>query len=269
MKIICLGLLLTLTGVPGFCDGKPAPGPAYQQSDVANLFKDLISTYQVEIHADIDGKYFPDKWLADPVKASAVKINWNELQRFPEILRNAFGRYSKEVIYGNINTVFLASDIRFYGVSYGATNDTNSVYLVSNGKTNGFTDAYLEAAFHREFNTVLLRKFKFPSETWSKINPAGFFYKDQTDHPGVAALKDGSAWTLPNHKTYQDGFLDEYSKSALVKDVNVYTGMILTDPQAFNRLRKLFPKINEKFKIWLDYYHGIDPKFTEDDLFKH
>ena len=39
--------------------------------------------------------------------------------------------------------------------------------------------------------------------------------------------------------------------------------MIFTYPEKFKKIMNQYPRVRAKFQVWLDYYHKIDPIFTE------
>ncbi len=82
-------------------------------------------------------------------------------------------------------------------------------------------------------------------------------------------------WHLEIHKStsivgteadYEKGFMDTYGETSVENDFNEYAGMIFTYPQKFKKIMDKYPRVRGKFLVWLEFYHNIDPIFTEEYL---
>lgn len=238
-----------------------APGVTAQSSDPAAEFRALEAAYdgKIKIHYTADRSLLPKSWTRSAIDGRITAIDRAELQRFPILLRQALGRYPKKVITKNLKRVVILESISFYGLEYGATYSTDTVYLSSKGKTLGYTDRYLIDGFHHEFSSILFRNYRFPTRRWEMCNPERFKYSGS----GVAALKNGQTSLEGSDELYQKGFLAGYSISALEEDYNVYSGIAFSQPERLRRLIRDYPKVREKFLVWLDFYRSIDPFFTQ------
>jgi len=231
----------------------------------AGPFRDIVETYGISVNTDTDSKdFFPEDWLKAPENAKAQKISANEMKRFPKILEKALSKYPRSVISNNIKSINLAKSISFYGADYGATNANGIIYLTSSGEKDGFTDYEIEASFHHEFSHMLKRDYDFPSKDWNACNPKGFKYRGS----GVDSIKSGTDSQKGSKKMFVKGFLTEYATSNQNEDVATFSEWIFTKPADFKQVMKEYPKIKEKFEIWLIFMKKVSKKFTEEDLFK-
>jgi hypothetical protein len=60
--------------------------------------------------------------------------------------------------------------------------------------------------------------------------------------------------------------MDTYGQTSVENDVNEYAAMIFTYPQKFKEIMDQYPRVRDKFLVLLEFYHNIDPKFTEEYL---
>jgi hypothetical protein len=240
-----------------------------KEARIAAEFSTLSSGYGITIDATLDADFFPDSWKLPPISARAVAISEGELHRFPNILKIALAQYPIEVIRDNLKTVCLAQDIYFYDTPYGATNSTDTVYLTSEGWTQGYTDQYLVETFHDEFSSILMRNYPLHLQhtRWVACNPPGFKYRNNNaDDAGREAITQHRDKLDGDPKLYKDGFLSEYSMANLEEDVNTFSGHILTRPQEMRSLIRQYPRLKMKYRVWLDFYHSVNPKMTESFL---
>jgi hypothetical protein len=66
---------------------------------------------------------------------------------------------------------------------------------------------------------------------------------------------------------YEQGFMDSYGQTEFENDFKEYSAMIFTYPNKFKKIMNQYPRVRGKFLVWLDFYHQIDPIFTEAYLF--
>ncbi|MFN8577589.1 MAG: hypothetical protein U0354_12100 [Candidatus Sericytochromatia bacterium] len=229
-----------------------------------NLFQEIKYKYNVDIRYTRMGKYFPDYWIKQKIDIDFQEIDLNEVKRFPKLLDKALSTYSLNTIKKYLKNVNLFKSLYFYKTNYGATYDHNSIYMTSNGIKNNYTDSYLINIFHHEFSSLLLMYNKFPEEEWKSWSPRGFKY----NNGGLEALKNNKYSLYGSDDLYKLGLLSEYSLASFEEDFNVYSGLILENPNNIYKLIKKYPYIKEKFKIWIKYYNSIDPQISEKNLFK-
>ncbi len=65
---------------------------------------------------------------------------------------------------------------------------------------------------------------------------------------------------------YNKGFMNTYAQTTFENDFNEYARIIFINPQEFKKIMNQYPRVRGKFLIWLDFYHKIDPIFTEEYL---
>ena len=204
--------------------------------------------------------HLPKEWRRAAISARLTPISESELRRFPALLREALSRYPKEVITRNLRKIVLSDSISFYGLEYGATYSSDTVFLSSKGRDLGYTDRYLIEGFHHEFSSILFKNYRFAEKNWGYLNPKGFEYSGS----GVHALKKLETSSLEgNAELYRKGFLAPYAVSALEEDFNVYSGIALSQPQRLSELMRRYPMVRKKFYAWLDFYRSVHPRFDE------
>ena len=229
--------------------------------------EELESDYgdRLEIVHEDGMKHIPQSWRGGGINAEIKHISDAELRRFPTLLRQALSCYPKKVIEKNLRRVVLLESIKLYGTEYGTVYSRDAVFLSSQGIDEGYTNTYLTKSFHQTFSSILLANYRFPTTRWNKVNPPEFEYGDG----GLAAIQEGRDGTSGKPEFYRDGFLNEYSKSELEEDFNTFSGLAFTKPHRLKSLVAEYPRISQKFDLWLEFYVSIDPAFTRARVLDH
>ncbi len=61
--------------------------------------------------------------------------------------------------------------------------------------------------------------------------------------------------------------MDSYGQTNFENDFNEFSAMIFTYPDKFKKIMRRYPRVRAKFLVWLNFYHKIDPIFTEEYFF--
>lgn len=251
---------------------KPVVNDSVNNKNYDYLFDNIKKEFGVKVYYKDNQDFFPSYWKNKTVNPKLLPISLTELKRFPKIINQELSKYSKSTINNNLKGIYLAKMISFYSdnLEMGATNSGDGIYLTANGVKNNYSDQYIIHILHHELSSILLRNGEyykthfFPQAEWESWHPRGFSYNND----GNQANREKKNSLVGNEELYQQGLLSEYSLASFEEDYNVYSGMIFSEPQAFYELKNKYPIINEKFKIWLNFYNSIDKKITEENLFK-
>jgi hypothetical protein len=232
----------------------------------------LTSSYPREVYIDnrtntgiylnVQEKVFPKHWYDKNISASAEPLAAGERGRMIRVMNLAFAKYPDRVIRENLTSVYLFKSMKFYGVPYGGTNFRNYIYLASDETNPNFTDAFVEGVFHHEFSSILMRNYAayFDRNGWMKINPEGFRY----GNGGTAAIINGEASLAFDYLLNEQGFLTRYSQSSLEEDANVFAQHLFDDNWEFWSIVEVNEKVRQKATLLINFYHSIDPEFTEE-----
>ncbi|MCB1193873.1 MAG: hypothetical protein H7A23_09935 [Leptospiraceae bacterium] len=207
-----------------------------------------------------DSYMFPDSWNQHPIHASAKPLKKNRVKHHLKIIKVAMNKYPRELLRKHLRKIYLLDSIHFYGLRYGGTNSTDTLYLTNNGAKEGYTDKYLEGAFHHELSSILLRENEnlLNSRYWHLSNPPDFHYGEG----GAAALKNGKSGLKLEEKYFKMGLLCEYSMASIEEDFNVYAQELFTDNNIFNIAGK-HPRVRNKLSIMINFYNKLDSRYTE------
>lgn len=236
---------------------------SYSKEEIDKMFEPISSRYGVKIVYEIVEDFGPT--LLGGGRAHFTKaepINHQVLVRYPFLLRKAFQKYPVSVIKEYLNAIYFAKKLEFDGLQYGGTYDPfrRIVYLVNNGKK---PDDISVATFHHEFSSILLKCNGFFLNPWLELNPKDFRYLQETKSKKKEIYSGEFEGTIAD---YKKGFLNTYSQSSFENDFNEYSAMIFTNPQKFKKIMNQYPRVRGKFLIWIEFYHKIDPIFTEEYL---
>jgi hypothetical protein len=205
---------------------------------------------------------FPPNWYSRRINATAEPLEPGERQRMIDILERAFSKYPDHVLRDNLDRIYALKSLTFYDLPYGGTNAKNTVYLADNPASPAFTDNFIEGVFHHEFSSILMRSSltSFNDKEWKKSNPSGFLY----GKGGVNAILNGEASLTLDPSLFEQGFLNKYAQSALEEDINVFAQNLFTGGTSFWLIVDDHPRIRQKAELLIDFYHHLDPVFTED-----
>lgn len=188
-------------------------------------------------------------------------INHLVLARYPQIIGKALQKCPDRVIREYLDAIYFAKTIGRDGISYSGTCGYFfwSVYLVNNGWKS---DAHSESTFHHEFSSILLSRNGMFFNPWLDQNPEDFkyLYEINKNKLDVKIMGKGT------ESDYEDGFITDYGRTTFENDFNEYAAMIFTYPKEFRKIMNQYPRVRGKFLVWLDFYHKIDPIFTEEYL---
>lgn len=118
-----------------------------------------------------------------------------------------------------------------------------------------------ESTIHHEFSSILLKKHTLLLNPWLGQNPAGFEYLSKIEKDVLAIYE--STNREGTEEDYENGFMNSYGRTDFENDFNEYNAMIFTYPHKFKAILARYPRVRAKFRVWLDFYHSIDPIFTE------
>jgi hypothetical protein len=248
---ICLGLLIA------------SCSKTYTKEEIDKLFEPITSKYGIKIVYEIGEDFGPILIGGHQTHFNMAKpIAPPVLARYPHLLTKAFEKYPVSVIKKYLNAVYFAKELEYNGTRYGGTYDPfrRIVYLVNNGKKS---DDFAIGTFHHEFSSILLKRHGFFLNPWLEQNPKNFKYSNETKSD-VKDIYDASF--DGTDADYNLGFLDAYSRKSFEDDFNEYSRIIFTRPRRFKIIMNQYHRVRGKFKIWQDFYHKIDPIFTEEYL---
>jgi hypothetical protein len=242
----------------------------YTEEEIDKLFEPIISKYGIKIVYKISDDFFsPIKTimpLTGPPKDSIAKpIDLQILVRYPRLLQDAFEKYPVKVIKKHLTAIHFAKEIEMDGIDCGASYDLHRkvIFLINDGsQSNG----YSIGAFHHEFNSILLYQHGFFMNPWIEKNPEGFKYLYETygELKNLQRYRNVSIHGTTND--YEKGFMNSYGQTNFENDFNEYAAMIFTYPRKFKKIMNQYPRVRGKFLLFLEFYHEIDPIFTEEYL---
>jgi hypothetical protein len=218
----------------------------------------------VRIGFTYSNSIFPESWQSSPISAYGKPIAEAEIGRSKSIMVKALAKYPVATLGKELKAVYFLRAMTFYDVGYGGTNSNDALYLTNNGIAQGYTDLYLEQTFHHEYSSILYRNHPswFNETGWTNANIPGFSYNDPES--GVGAIRNNESSQDLDTGLCRKGFLTQYSLSGLENDINTFAQNIFSPSPGFWQLADQYPRIYRKIKLLIDFYHRIDPVFTEE-----
>ena len=216
----------------------------------------------ISVKFEISPEMFPASWRSGEVDAQAEPIAGDQKARSVRAMDKALAKYPAELLSDNLTAIYFAKKLQFYGLSYGGTNSLDTVYIANRGAKAGFTDRFLEAAFHHEFSSILLRNHsdEFDYQAWTDSNRAGFSYHSD----GTEAVRSGQADTTFRPEFHAKGFLNEYATASVEEDFNTFAEAILLGERKFWKAVDLWPRVHTKAMIVIQFYEHLNSNLTEE-----
>ncbi|MFH2095394.1 MAG: hypothetical protein ABIJ16_06810 [Bacteroidota bacterium] len=207
---------------------------------------------------------FPADWYTGEVKARVKALSLSEIKRSTSTILKAMNKYPISILTDNISRIYILQNMNFYGVNYAGTYDDNIVFLVNNGRENGYSDRFMEQSFHHEFSSVLYWNYidYFDRKAWLAAHEGSdSIYFDELG--GAGAMISGQDSDSFDPWYHEKGFLYEYATSSFENDFNSFAENIFCPEPGFWEAVDKYERLNKKIKIIVDFYHSIDPTFTE------
>ncbi|MFI4917269.1 MAG: hypothetical protein ACIAS6_12285 [Phycisphaerales bacterium JB060] len=205
----------------------------------------------------------PEHWLSERIGLTVTKLDDEQFDLAREALYEAAASIPPEYFGRNPTRVYLFASIHAYGIAAGGSvwSKESTVYVAFPHDEGRLGKLKLQRWFYSELGTVIYRRRQhlLPTEAWSSANPPGFEYAGDS----VAAVKAGRASTAWSARDLREGFLGEYSKSELSKDVSHFISELLVNAPVFHDVRQRFPRIGAKAELAEAFLHRVHPGFTE------
>ncbi|MCP3875140.1 MAG: hypothetical protein GY699_18550, partial [Desulfobacteraceae bacterium] len=169
--------------------------------------------------------------------------------------------YPIQIIKRYLSAIHFAKEIEDRGFLCSGSYDPfkRVVYLVDDGENN---DKQAIHTFHHEFSSLLLKSHTLLLNPWFDQNPEDFVYLYKLKRDEILKTYNSSS-LIGTEIDYKKGFLNTYGQTNFENDFNEYSAMIFTYPEKFKKIMNQYPRVRGKFLVWLEFYHKIDPIFTE------
>lgn len=206
----------------------------------------------------------PPHWHRASVQFTATELDESSFNEAACVILDAIKSLPPTFFEEHPIKVYLLADIQFSGIRAGGSAWTagRSIYLTYD-PTRGFLgQSWLRNRFFSELGCFLFEanREKFPSDEWIAQNPPGFQY---TDDP-IGSVKRGTSTTIWHLHDLRDGFLGDYGRSALKKDMALYMAQLMSNEPIFRMLRRTYPRIDSKARLLADFLNKIHPGFTDE-----
>lgn len=235
-----------------------ATAASAEPGGMADEIASIQAEFGVRIHCEYDRNlFFPAPWLTPSVNAAGRQMEPSEILRVLPIIRQFLAAHPASVIRADLHEIYLLGELVCCGKQYGATYAGNSIYLVSKGDAERYTDEFIAQRLHSEFSSILLRHHRFPSEEWQQINDAGFHYSGS----GFALIDNPSRYDCTG-QSCAEGFLLNYSKSSLENDFNMISSWLFTKKDELDAIARKYSKIKLKQQLAEQFYASLSDQYT-------
>lgn len=187
------------------------------------------------------------------------------IEKAKRIARRALSKYPPGFVPNHLSKVYVFGALADRGVGVAGVSMGN-IILWSIDPYFFKNEARLyggQFPFHHELAHSLFASYNefFSEEAWLEILPDGFEYCPGSGHLwNIEGCDKYDKWS--NEKRWENGFLAPYAISSLHEDFAV-TAESLFSGYSWDIIDE-YPQLREKVNLVLDFYHSIDPIFTEE-----
>lgn len=245
MTVSALALAIAALGAPQVQDRGAGPSPAPP----------------VPVLTSVESGMFPQEWTNHEIAAKAESLGADQMERSVNLVREAMAPYPLSLLKKEVRKVYVLKTLKFYGLDYGGTNSSDTVYLTNQGPELGYTDAYVRGSFHHEFSSILLRNHPrfLDQAAWKATVPADFHY----GAGGTEALRAGKASISEDPDLAKRGFLTQYSTASQEEDFNMLAEGLFSGEHRFWTLVDGHELLKEKVQVVISFYAKLDARFDE------
>jgi hypothetical protein len=210
---------------------------------------------EIVIHVQYDRSlFFPKEWLREPIRCEGAQVEVSETQRVIPIIETFESVFYSKTLRKNLTDIYLVSELKCYGKTFGGTNSRTSIYLNVGPRNKGYSDGFILSTLHAEYSSILMRNYAFPTKAWSAINDNDFTYPNNE----VQVVEQNGLYTQ-TPDLLAAGFLDNYAATSLENDFNEFASWLFVRSEDLCRLQANYRKINQKAVLAENFYSKIDP----------
>ncbi len=211
-------------------------------------FQDLEDEYGIHIHV------LPRFTERKGYRSAAEPIALHDFPRAKKLLAQALAQYPPGVVPRYLGHVFLLKQlVTRENHPIGGMSSLNCVYVAS--EWTAVPDEYLLRMIHHEIAHAFYRTTGiFRTPEWKQCNPKGFVYDQNPYQPRDRTVSPD---------LLRQGFLRPYAQASPAEDFAVFSEQAFGHPLELMRNVRSYPRLRAKFRLWLDAYHRIDPRFSE------
>jgi hypothetical protein len=219
-----------------------------------------VTDYGVEINFSAGPEIFPKAWLTKEINAKATPIDTAEFGRSAAIITKALNKYPVELIKKHLTKVYVVAYLEFYGQSAGGSNSTSEIYLTNRGKALGYSDFWIEQAFHAEFAAILFRNysFLFDKKKWVSYNKSVRYGQS-----GIIALKQGKSSEEFDLELNKKGILALYGTASIEADFKMFAANLFLSKTGFWQIVETHTRIRKKTEMAIQFYGSVDFRFDQ------
>ena len=227
---------------------------------------------------------FSEEWLAEPVAIDSKPILEIFAPKYLDIILDCLKKYPASFITkSNLKRIYLMRELKFCGKYFCGTFDRDRIYIAIAMPGQLLDNETIEQTFHHEFSHLLFLKYikNFSVINWRKNLPQNFSYEeDYVDEIYESSERlyyivyrgflNNCGYPWYNFKLEFDdhflkmGFLFGYATYSLHEDfASIAENLFRPRPEFWDFVSR-YEKIREKTQLVIDFYHSIDPIFTEE-----
>ncbi len=231
-----------------------------------SVFANPDTTIQnVEIHFTIADQNIPKNWV-NCIEAGQCKLVSLSEHRKEQVLKTIqvflHDYYSLFFLTQQLKRIYVLDTLLDRGILIGGKANYEFQYILSmyRDSTPEYNHRKLLNTLHHEFSHNLRNKNwdQFPHKDWKKFNLKKY------GKGGHHAIKKGSSSQLFDTLLCKVGFLHEYGSSSADEDFASFAENLFLNRQEFWKLVDQYPLIKAKKDLTIQFYHSLDPKFTEE-----
>jgi hypothetical protein len=235
-----------------------------RHTDLRDFNRTHEARSQVWIVWQTDRNMFPAAMRQPPISMRAIALDRQEADRSVAIVVQGLDKYPASLLQSTLRRIYVVNTLimggNMVGGTYSQSPGDSRVYLANGGTDQGYTDFFIERAFHEEYSSILMKSFPeaWSDADWEQVNPEGFQYGYD-----VATGYRTTGNPAYDPALYDLGFISQYSETLLENDFNAIASRLLVGDPKLWEVASTHERIRRKVDLAIAFYGQLDPQFTE------
>lgn len=245
-----------------FESGKPNSAPQQKARHPLADLKDRVAG--IPIVPRSEPGMFPKSWYDPTSPTTATDPDPSLVPLAVAGIESALRKYPDRLLKENLRKIYVVDNLQVDGVPSGGVNapEFRTLYVDLDNLERSEVKAWAEETVHHELAHMLAdnHPLLYSADAWTKLNPVGFKYGDG----GTEAIRHGMDGDAITDEYWRQGFVEQYSMSDPDEDFATLCERLLSGDRNVVKAADRYPTLKRKEQAVFEFYHQLDPAFTED-----
>jgi hypothetical protein len=231
---------------------------------ISVLAKPDTTIQNIQIYFTIKPENIPKNWVNAINAGNSRLVSLSDHKKSPVlgVLNEFIHIYPIQLTQTNLKSIYILDTIISNDQMVGgkANHLHEHIICMYRDSTPEYTRKKLLNTLHHEFSHIIQNKYykDFPFKVWHKHT------KKKYGRGGDTAIKKGKTSKVFDEALCSKGFLYEYALASNREDFASFAENLFLNNQEFWTLVDKYPLIKAKKDLTIQFYHSLDPIFTEE-----